>query len=122
MSFNHKKHILDFQQAIKASAGNEQLAHKLLAVFISQLTSYQQNLKKDLDLNNNQGLQNSIHKLNGALKYIGAPFLSQKVSELDGQVENLAKDNLIKKVNDILDLLELINKEEEYQKQDNSTA
>jgi len=115
MPFKHKIQILDLQYALKASAGNKQLAYNLLAIFISQLEAYHQNIKKDLHTNNAEGLQNSIHKLNGALQYIGAPSLLQKVSELDGQINSFSYDILTIKINHILDLLNKINREEKYQ-------
>ena len=105
MSFKYKPHILDFQCALKATAGNEQLAHQLLTVFISQISDYQQNIKRDLDINNNEGLQNNIHKLNGALQYIGAPCLRLLVADLDDQINTCSRQDLSRKMTRILNML-----------------
>lgn len=105
MSYKHKPPILDFQCALKAAAGNEQLARKLLTVFISQLTDYRQNIKRDLDINNNEGLQNSIHKLNGALQYIGSPSLRALVSELDAHINKFSRQDLSSRITIILNML-----------------
>jgi HPt (histidine-containing phosphotransfer) domain-containing protein len=115
MSINQKPIILNYQFALKASAGNEILAHKLLALFVKQLPDYIKNINNALHTIDLATLQNNIHKLNGALQYIGAPSLSQQVSELDGQIETLPPSNLVIKVNQILDSLENIRKEEKYQ-------
>jgi len=114
MAPNHKIHILDFQSALKASAGNELLAHKLLAIFISQLPEYISDIKKHLDTNNCVKLQNCIHKLNGALQYIGSPSLRSLVSDLDGNINNLSKQELTFNITEILNMLSLIQQSKNY--------
>jgi HPt (histidine-containing phosphotransfer) domain-containing protein len=114
MTLNHKKHILDFQSALKASAGNEQLAHKLLALFISQLAEYIKDIKIHLETNNCVKLQNCIHKLNGALQYIGSPTLRTLVSELDGYINEFSKQELNIRITNILYMLALIQQAETY--------
>ncbi|MFK5894639.1 MAG: Hpt domain-containing protein [Pseudomonadota bacterium] len=114
MSIKQESNILDYKHALKASAGKEQLANNLLALFIKQLTDYKQNIQTALDRHDLVMLQNNIHKLNGALQYIGAPSLSQQVSELDGQIKQLSENSLVIKVKHILYSLEQISIEGKY--------
>ena len=117
MPIQDKTLALDFQSALKATSGNEQLAHKLLAIFITQLADYQSDITNYLSSNNLIELQNRIHKLNSASQYIGSPSLRQLVSELDGQIEPLSQqpnNALSVKIESVIALIKKIRIEEKY--------
>jgi two-component system sensor histidine kinase BarA len=108
---------LNFEVALQAVANNQQLAHKLLAIFIEQLPDYQSAITNYLSSKNFLELQNCIHKLNSASQYIGAPELKQLVSELDGKINFLSKqsnDILVDEISLLLSILSQIQSEKKY--------
>ncbi|MFK5986470.1 MAG: Hpt domain-containing protein [Pseudomonadota bacterium] len=114
MPIHNKKHILDLNSALKASAGNKKLAISLLEVFIQQLSEYHYNIKKYLHIGDYNLLEAIIHKLNGAIQYIGAPELHHMLQELDGKVKTLNRNDIIHKIEPIIEQLELIAEIKEY--------
>lgn len=81
--------IVDLNIALKASAGNEKLARDLLSLFIEQSSSYQDKIKQALDTQDYTQLQQALHKLHGALQYLGVPKLATTISAIDGQLEEM---------------------------------
>jgi len=94
--------ILDFQCALKAVNGNKQLANDLLATLLKQLDDYKNSIQSSLTRFEKQQLQDTIHKINGAMRYVGAPTLAEKVAELDGEILSMADRQLSDKITEVL--------------------
>ena len=90
--------ILDFELALKAVNGNDNLAKDLLQTLIKQLIDYQVSLRNALQSNDKEQLQQIIHKLNGAMRYVGAPALTEKIAPLDGQISTLSDEILSREI------------------------
>ncbi len=98
--------VLDQQLALKAVSGNQQLADDLLAMFIKELPTYKQDIKKQLLVQNKDELRNIIHKVHGGLRYLGAPALLAIVSQTDMALFDLSTEQLddnIQKIYDEID-------------------
>ena len=85
---------LDKEIALKASAGNEMLANQVLKLFIDQSETYAKNIEEPLLSYDLAGLQKGLHKLHGAMKYIGAPILLNLVEQVDGKIEQVTENEL----------------------------
>ncbi|MBF0265217.1 MAG: Hpt domain-containing protein [Gammaproteobacteria bacterium] len=99
---------LDNNIALKASAGNEQLANQLLQLFIEQSATYQNNIETSLKSEDLINLQKGFHKLHGAMKYIGAPVLLNLVEQVDGKIEQFEFSELERRCRQIFDEIEQI--------------
>jgi len=75
--------ILDKQMALTAVAGNEQLAQTLLQTLQEQLSTYREQIRDGLEKRDLDMLKAIVHKLSGALNYVGAPALKAICDELD---------------------------------------
>jgi|GEM_PF-1692331 len=94
--------ILDFQLALDAVNGNANLARDLLTTLISQLDDYQIKITDFHHADDRKQLQDTIHKINGAMRYVGAPMLAEKVASLDGQIEAISADLLAPQISEVL--------------------
>ena len=84
--------ILDIDLALSRSAGNRRLADDLLKMLIRDLPDYKATFLSDVT--NKERLKDTLHKLHGGLRYIGAPSLMAIVSITDEQFLQFDEEKL----------------------------
>ncbi len=86
--------VLDKNKALKVVAGNESLADELLAMLVKELPDYKRLIQQQLDAGNKEEVRKVIHKLNGGLRYVGAPALLEITSDTDQYLFELSNQQL----------------------------
>lgn len=100
--------VLDFQLALKAVNGNSELAQDLLKTLIGQMEEYKSTLQTALEKDNREELQKTIHRLNGAMRYVGAPALSALVDPLDGEIVAMPQPMLLEQIQQVMQAIDEI--------------
>ena len=93
--------VLDQKIAIERVSGNIKLANDLLAMFIKELPGYKKNIQIALDNLDKDELRNTIHKIHGGLRYLGAPALLDIISQTDNDLFDLTNEQLTNNINKI---------------------
>ena len=106
--------VLDARKAIQCVSGNKKLADDLLAMFIKELPGYKQNIQKEFQKQNKEELRNIVHKIHGGLRYLGAPALTEIISQTDYELFNLSDEQLKTNITKIYVEIDRLLKEEKY--------
>ena len=109
--------VLDLEKALEVVANNRTLADDLLAMLIKAIPDYKQEIKKLSQIKegqNKQELKKIIHKIHGALRYLGTPALSEIISETYKNLLILSEAQLNQKIEQIFIEFNKIVKEERY--------
>ena len=105
--------IFDYKQALKASANNVELAERLLTTFVEQIPEYQTSINANLSQNNIENLRNLIHKLHGAVEYLGVPELKQQLKSMNYDADK--EQQWLKEFTHLIEQLERIKQIGSYQ-------
>lgn len=79
----HKQQAIDWQQCLKISNQNKDLATELLSMFMQQLPEYKKNIQQCYKDNQFDELHQHIHKLHGATCYCGMQRLQTLLSRFE---------------------------------------
>jgi len=86
--------VLDHKKAIQQVSGNKQLADDLLQMLIKELPDYKHNIQQSLENGTKEELDKILHKMHGGLRYVGAPALTQVVSNTRSELLTINKTQL----------------------------
>ena len=95
------KTSLDWDECLQLSNNKEDLAKDLLDMLAQELPTYQSELKKAVENNDLNKLQQHSHKLHGACSYTGVPRLRQLTAQLESQTKSHQKEQLTALVHQI---------------------
>ena len=74
--------VIDFQQSIALVGGKEDLARKLLQMFVEELPEVHQDFHRAWKKKDLKSLREYIHKLYGACCYVSVPALMECLNKL----------------------------------------
>ncbi|XID74640.1 ATP-binding protein [Alkanindiges sp. WGS2144] len=75
MQYDTQPHILDWPESLRLSAGKAELAQELLQMLVFSFNDEKQHLKQLIAQQDYQELEQRIHRMYGATRYIGLPSL-----------------------------------------------
>ena len=78
-----QSHILDWPESIRLSAGKADLAHELLQMLLNSFASEKLLFAQLIEQQNYAELEQRIHRLYGASRYVGIPTLQQVARALE---------------------------------------
>lgn len=78
-----QSHILDWPESLRLSANKADLALELLQMLVSSFPDETQHLQAFIEEQNFQELEQRVHRLYGATRYIGLPALQQISKEFE---------------------------------------
>ncbi|MCU7836812.1 MAG: Hpt domain-containing protein [gamma proteobacterium symbiont of Taylorina sp.] len=104
--------VLDLTKALDVSSNNRSLADDLLAMLIKAIPEY--NMEIDNQRGNRKELKLIIHKIYGALRYLGAPALSAIIGEINNDLFELSDEQLDDKIGNVFIEFDRLLKEEKY--------
>lgn len=89
------KNILDWEMSIKLSANKVDLAYKLLTMLVDNFAKEQQEMSDLIELGDFPQLEQILHRIYGATRYVGVPKLQQITGEFEQFVSQLRKQHRI---------------------------
>jgi len=103
---------LDLEKALDAASNKRFLADDLLEMFIKAIPDYRQDIKNNH--NNKNELKLIIHKIYGALQYLGTPELADIIAKMNEDLFNLTEEELGHEIEHIFTAFDKILKEGSY--------
>ncbi len=92
--------IFDAAIALEQAGGSEELARDLFSMLLDELAEHRQAIEAALkQVNSQSGLEplwDPVHKLHGAIVYLGLPALRQALKAFEDQIKQDNRDQLSK--------------------------
>lgn len=93
--------IIDWELGTKLAGGKKELAKELLDMFVSSLSEEISAFKHLYNEKNYAELSRKVHKLHGAIAYLGLPRLKILIARLESDLKHNIMGNLLSHLNQL---------------------
>ena len=85
---------VDWELALRLAGGKKDLAEEMMSMLLSALPDDLAQIKSAYDSDDLESLKDSVHRLNGAIRYCGVPGLHNTIRDLETRIKQDETDEL----------------------------